>query len=105
MIRSLKLRPLIDSVTDIKWAVLNGRNLFITEDLIEEITVVNKGKCIGILRDGTNFEIIGGRASGGATNEWFVSLDGDFANMQNIPVRSCAEALRLAASTQGVIIG
>ncbi len=59
---------------------------------ITQISEANGGKWVG-KASGYHFTIIGGRASGGAENEWFVQWDVD-GGQRFVPVTSAAAAIR-----------
>lgn len=69
----------------------NGR-LITYEGRITELRHVSAGRWEGIAGD-EPFEVIGGRFSGGASNEWFVKWAPGFGD-QYLDVTSAAAALR-----------
>lgn len=74
------------------FAAVNGRRVA-DNRRIEMIENVSAGKWVGIAFD-EEFEIIGGKQSGGASNEWFVKCPMLFGD-QHIFVKSAAEAVRM----------
>lgn len=68
---------------------INGRVYYPSR--ITEISEDGAGKWVG-QASGYRFTIIGGRASGGASNEWFVQWDADFGE-RFLSVTSAAAAV------------
>lgn len=75
--------------------VCNGRTIAY-DGRITKVEHVSAGRWEGVAGNEA-FEIIGGRASGGASNEWFVKWEPGFGSAY-IPVKSAAEALRAIES-------
>lgn len=69
----------------------NGR-LIAFDGRISMLDYVSAGRWEGIA-NGEPFEVVGGRASGGASNEWFVKWAPGFGEAW-VPVKSAVEALR-----------
>ena len=71
----------------------NGR-LVAVEPRIVSIRKVSAGRWEGETNFGDTFTIIGGRASGGARNEWFVQYATGYGD-RYIPAKSAVHALNL----------
>ena len=78
-----------NTLTKIK---VNGR-LVEFANRIESIENVSAGRWEGIAC-GESFEIIGGKASGGAPNEWLLKFPLGYGD-QHIPAKSAAQCIRL----------
>lgn len=65
---------------------------FFTADSVE-LKVVGAGRWDGVVNGFRRFHIVGGRKSGGASNEWFVSCRTLFGD-EWIPTRSMVECIR-----------
>lgn len=59
---------------------------------IENIDSISAGRWEGVA-SGERFEIIGGKSSGGASNEWFVKFPLGYGD-QHVPMRSAAACIR-----------
>lgn len=70
--------------------ICNGRRVAF-EGRIERIENVSAGRWEGVA-GGEPFQIIGGRAAGGASNEWFVKW-GPCYGEKYVPVKSAVEAI------------
>ena len=64
------------------------------EPRIVSIRKVSAGHWEGETNFGDSFIIVGGRASGGASNEWFVKYDTGYGD-RYIPASSAVKALNL----------
>lgn len=69
---------------------INGRALY--PNRITKLSKVGSGKWVGEA-SGYSFTIIGGRASGGAANEWFVQWE-PVGGHDFLAVKSAAAAIR-----------
>ena len=74
----------------LKILICNGRKIA-WEGRIDQIENISAGRWEGTA-DGEPFEIIGGRASGGASHEWFVKWGPGYGE-QYVPVKSAVRAL------------
>lgn len=74
-----------------KWVLVNGRRVIIA-GRITEINETRKGHWRGFA-SGCHFMIYGGKAAGGASNEWFVRWSP--LSDRDVIVNSAAEAIRL----------
>ncbi len=81
-----------NTLTKIK---VNGRFIEFASR-IESIQNISAGRWEGIAC-GEPFEIIGGKASGGASNEWFVKFPLGYGD-QHIPTKSAAQCIRMIES-------
>lgn len=70
---------------------INGREYFVNSEKLD-IVEVGPGK-FSVEYDRTSFEVIGGRKSGGAANEWFVRNELFFGDRW-LPCRSMIDAVR-----------
>ncbi len=78
--------------SSLKWITVNNRNIEIA-NRIESIEQVSAGKWEGIAC-GEKFIITGGRAAGGARNDWFLYFELGYGD-RYIPVSSAAKAVKL----------
>lgn len=72
--------------------IVNGR-LIETDCRIDKIENVSAGRWEGT-RQGEDFVIVGGRASGGGEREWFINFPAVYGD-QYVPSNSAAKAVRM----------
>ncbi len=72
---------------------VNGRAVAF-DGRITDIRATSAGRWEGETNFGDTFTVIGGRASGGASNEWFVQYSTGYGDAY-VPAKSAVEALNL----------
>lgn len=75
---------------------INGRSHFIDRDTVE-IAVISNGRWEITLDGDYKFIVVGGRKSGGASNEWFCHCPRLFGE-EWVACKSMVEAIKLGAS-------
>jgi hypothetical protein len=73
--------------------VVNGRAIWDTVSF-QEITKVSNGTWEGLTEAGDTFSVVGGKASGGARNEWFLYYPLGFGD-QYIPATSARKCFEM----------